>query len=448
MPSSYDFFEHFKSMSRTKVNSLFDYSYEETATKWLENEKAYQIHPSVDPLEFDILNRNFTEEEIKFSISSLNDNKSAEMDSLPVEFFKVSNGIISRHITEIFNYIITTRKFPEIWTTGLRSAIHKAGLKLNTKIYRGITVLPVFEKIFEIAVQRRLEFVSDAFDKTDRYNGGFLKGSQTSDNIYVLSSIIERQLTLGQNLIVCHVDFSRAFDSVNRNILFYKIKHSGLRGRVIDTLQNLYSKTSYRLKYNGKLSDPIHENIGVNQGGNCSPILFRKYSYDPKNYLDEFTGNCLSTEILLHMLWADDPYMVSCNQANAQHQLDGLSKLCSPNQMIANETKTKYMVFGKTNDFSLVLNGKPIDRVTSYKCFGNIINSTCQPNGNIFSESAEYLSNKARQSAMINLNKLKNAGNIPPKSMLHLYKTMIQPVLLYGSDIWGYTVNMCVDTIG
>ena len=405
MPSGDEFFEHFKSMSQTKVDFLFDYSYEDKATKWLENEKAYPIHPSVYPIEFDILNRNFTEEEIKFSISSLKDNKSAGIDSLPAEFFKVSNGIISRHITEIFNYIITTREFPEIWTTGLRSAIHKAGLKLNTKNYRGITVLPVFEKIFKIAVQRRLEFLRDAFDKTDRYNGGFLKGSRTSDNIYVLSSIIEQQLTLGQNLIVCHVDFSRAFNSVNRNNLFYKIKHSGLRGRVIDTLQNLYSKTSYRLKYNGKLTNPVHENIGVIQGGNCSPILFRKYLYDLKDYLDECTGICFSTEILLHMLWADDLCMVSCTQANAQHQLDGLSKFCSPNQMIGNETKTKYIVFGKTNDFSLVLNGKAINRVTSDKCLGNIINSMCQPNGNIFTENAEYLSNKARQSAMINLNK-------------------------------------------
>ena len=54
--------------------------------------------------------------------------------------------------------------------------------------------------------------------------------------------------------------------------------------------------------------------------------------------------------------------------------------------MIANETKAKYIVFGKTNDFSLVLNRKPIYRVTSYKGLGNTINSTCQANGNIFRE--------------------------------------------------------------
>ena len=53
-----------------------------------------------------------------------------------------------------------------------------------------------------------------------RYNGGFLKGSQAADNLFILQSLIERQLVLGQNLIVCLIDFSRAFDLVNMDILF------------------------------------------------------------------------------------------------------------------------------------------------------------------------------------------------------------------------------------
>ena len=90
------------------------------------------------------------------------------------------------------------------------------------------------------------------------------------------------------------------------NILFYKIKKSGCTGRVIDTLQNLYSKTTYRVKCNREISDIIWENVGVNQGGNASPILFRSYLSDIKDYLDEYTGICTSNEIILHMLWADD----------------------------------------------------------------------------------------------------------------------------------------------
>ena len=176
-----------------------------------------------------------------------------------------------------------------------------------------------------------------------------------------------------QFLIVCHVDFTQTFDRVNRNILFYKVKKSGFTGRVIDTLQNLYTKTKYRVKCNGEIRDPIRGNIGVNQGGNASPILFRRYLSDIKEYLDEYTGICLSDEIILHMLWADDLYMVSCNSAHAQRQLDGLSRFCATNQMLANETKTKYMVFGKETHFSLNLNGKVLEKVRSHKCLGNII---------------------------------------------------------------------------
>ena len=237
---------------------------------------------------------------------------------------------------------------------------------------------------------------------------------------------------------MCHVDFSQAFDNVNRNILFYKVKHAGFTGRVIDTLQNLYAKTRYHVKHNGKISDPISEHTGVNQGGNTSPILFRRYLHDLKDYLDKHTGICISDEILLHMLWADDLVMISCSPKHAQRQLDGLSKFCAPNQMVANELKTKYMVFGNLNTFSLKLHGKNLEKVSSYKYLGNIINSTRLLSSDIFKENADYLCNKARQSVFAMMNKIKNL-DVPAPTVLHLYQTMIQSVLVYGSDVWGVT---------
>ena len=58
--------------------------------------------------------------------------------------------------------------------------------------------------------------------------------------------------------------------------------------------------------------------------------------------------------------------MISSNPKHAQRQLDGLSKFCAPNQMVANELKTKYMVFGNLASFSLELNGKNLEKVQSY----------------------------------------------------------------------------------
>ena len=108
-----------------------------------------------------------------------------------------------------------------------------------------------------------------------------------------------------------------------------------------DIFIDLYKKTSYRIKSNGKLSEPINESAGVNQGGITSPFLFREYISDIKSYLDEYTGVCVTNEIIIHKLWADDLYLVADNPKNSQKQLDGLGKFCIKNHMIANVKKNK-----------------------------------------------------------------------------------------------------------
>ena len=101
----------------------------------------------INPIEFDILNRNFTADEIKSSIMSLKSNKSPGIDYIPAEFLKAGVDIISYDVAELFNYVIENREFPERWAIGLRSPIYKSGMKINTKNYRGIRVLPVMGKI-------------------------------------------------------------------------------------------------------------------------------------------------------------------------------------------------------------------------------------------------------------------------------------------------------------
>ena len=203
-----DFCNHFNSISEIKPNAEVDYKYEKPAIKYCENSKS-TIASDINPVEFDILNRNFTADEIKSSIMSLKSNRSPGIDYIPAEFLKAGVDIISNDVAELFNYVIENIDFPENWAIGLRNPIYKSGIKINTSNYRGITVLPVVEKIFEITVQKRLKFVSEACNRNDRYNGGFLKGSRTSDNVFIPNGLVQRQLTLGQPLIVCYIDFLR-----------------------------------------------------------------------------------------------------------------------------------------------------------------------------------------------------------------------------------------------
>ena len=306
----------------------------------------------------------------------------------------------------------------------------------------GITVLPIFETIFEIIVQRRLEFINEAFMRKDRYNGGLLKGSQTADNLFILQSLVERQLVLGQNLIVRLIYLSRAFDLINRDILFYKLIKSGLHGGVINTLRNLYTKTYFRLKQGGYLTDLILQWVGVNQGDNASQIIFRKYLADLRNYLTENTGVILSDdEILVHLLLADDLILTSTTTADAQNQLNGLPQYCSKHKSIINFVKTKFMVYGKLENVRLYFNGNALEQVTEYKYLGNIVKSVDRTTNDIFIENYQYLCNKGRGSTFSIFKKTNNFGALPTIVRIYLFASLGRPVLLYGCATWDTRSN-------
>ena len=438
-PTGEEFVSHYEKLSIAPKHETFDDSYEKEVEIFLEKYDSKEISPAnINELELYTLNADFTTDEISSCIDSLKNNKSAGIDMIPAEFIKACKDELLEDITMILNYIIDNEDFPEQWSEGIRSSIHKAGSKLDTGNYRGITVLPVFEKIFETAVHRRLEFIDKAFNRTDKYNGGFAKDSQTSDNIFILNTLIKRQLLLNKGAIIIWVDFAQAFDIMNRAITFYKIIRSGLHGRVINTLRNLYTKTVFRVKHEGKLSEKIQQFVGVNQGGNASPTVFKKYLGDMMDYLKEHTGVVLSEdEILVYLLWADDLITFSTNVQDAQKQLDGIAKFSAKNKAIANTIKTKFTVFGNIKNVKLFFNGKAIEEVPSYKYLGNLFSSTKTSRGDPFSENYQYLYDKAQKNIFSLFSKTKDISPLSPKLRIYLFDSLIRPVLTYGSGVWG-----------
>ena len=340
-----------------------------------------------DGLKLQIINDNFTEKDISDTIDSLKNNKSPGNDLLPAELIKACKAELLPLITEALNNIINNRDFPDIWAEGLRSPVFKTGDINNRNNYRGIMVLSVFTKNFETTVNNRLNFVTTAYDSGDRFNGVFTKGRMTSDNIFILQGLIERQMTLGQPLYLCMVDFSKAFDLVNRNILFFKLIKSGIHGKVVDALRSLYRKTYFRLNHHGLLSPPTRDTHGVNQGGNTSPTLFRHYMSDLGEFLHQKCSLCISSDIIAHLLWADDLVLVSDSKTGLQKQLDGIFSFCEKNLMIVNELKTKVITFGCNPDLELFFKNQKIETTSQYKYLGNIISGTSSLKSDILREN-------------------------------------------------------------
>ena len=126
---------------------LYYYKYEEHAIKYIENSKS-NLASALNPVKFDILKHNFTNDEIKSSIKSLNPINLSCIDYIPVEFLRTREDIILQRRWIIQLHVCNRKiKISQInWATGLGSPIHKSGIKITIFNYRVITVLSVFTR--------------------------------------------------------------------------------------------------------------------------------------------------------------------------------------------------------------------------------------------------------------------------------------------------------------
>ena len=75
---------------------------------------------------------------------------------------------------------------------------------------------------------------------------GFRKGHRTSDHIFVLNTIVKRFLKIEkENCTWPSIDFRKAYDKVNRNLLLLKLQKRGIKGLFYQNLKAIYSDISY-----------------------------------------------------------------------------------------------------------------------------------------------------------------------------------------------------------
>lgn len=201
----------------------------------------------------------------------------------------------------------------------------------------------------------------------------------------------------------------------------------------------MYNETRYIIKNNGKFSKPIDSNLGVKQGCNLSPLLFNIFINDIH---DIFEASCSPIDInsrkISSLSFADDLVIMSESQVGLQNSLDKLNKYCQNWGLDVNISKTKVVVFNKPftqkiKKLNFTFDINKIEVQNSYRYLGIDISNT----GN-FGKSHEYLYKKAiraQYSIYSSINVYSDQTNVP--LFLRLFDSLLKPILLYGSEIWG-----------
>ena len=219
------------------------------------------------------------------------------------------------------------------------------------------------------------------------------------------------------------LDFSKAFDTIDHNILVKKLECYGIRGK-----SNLANRKQY-VKINDNKSITTTITCGAPQGSILGPLLFIIYINDMHK---------VSSSSLQCIHYADDTTLFSKgNNLDdlidlTNNELVKIDKWVCANKLSLNINKTAFSICSTkavTDVRRVKIRNVEINLVNNFKFLGIIIDSNLS-----FSSHYQNICIKTSRSSSV-LSKL--AYYVPQPILRKLYQTMIYPHLNYGIEIWG-----------
>ena len=186
-------------------------------------------------------------------------------DNIPAEALKVDVEETIELLHPLFVKMWEEEIIPAEWKEGYLVKLPKKGDLSNCANYRGITLLSIPGKVFNLCILNRCRPTSPG-------STGWI--SERTDQIATLCIILEQLLEWNSSLMLNFIDYEKAFDSVDRRCLWSLLRHYGVPEKVTNIIRNLYEGATCRVVYGQQLTDSFTVRTGVKQECLLSPFMF------------------------------------------------------------------------------------------------------------------------------------------------------------------------------
>ena len=364
-------------------------------------------------------------------LKSLSHKSNVSSDNIPEIFLKKCRDSLCFPITIILQHCVMIKAIPDIWKHAIVTPIEKVPNSSDPIHYRPISLIPACSKIFEKIIFTKISsFLS--FNKIiPNSQHGFQKHksviTQLVETFEDLSFAHENKFSVD----IIYFDISKAFDSVPHNRLLEKLSSYGIRGPLLELIQNYLCNRTYSVKVGNSFSSKNSIPSGVPQGSVGGPILFIAYLADVINY-------CQIPEVAIK-LFADDLKAYHLFKFHVQNNsplqlfTDKFVEYCKINGLSIAPQKCNVMYIGNKNPKSkYYLLEKPINCIEDSQPIRDLgLHFTSDLK---FDSHIQIITKKARRTTFALLKSIKSNDQ---KLFVDLFKIFVRPTLEFGTNVFN-----------
>ena len=420
--------KHYQGLGTCSVDTAFDDSWKEEVDK-----KVSEFSSMTADGEGSVLDREISLEEIAVCVRKLKNNKTGGSDGLVGELLKYGGSGMIELLHQVFAVIWSEEFVPPQWREGLIVNLFKKGDKEETGNYRGITLLSVVGKVFCKVLNNRLVMHLDKGGALHEGQAGFRVKRGCVDNIYTLNELVQGRLREGKDTYTFFLDVQKAYETVWRNGLWFKLWEFGVRGEMWRVIKRMYESSKSAVLLDGEQSEAFDLEQGVAQGCSLSPILFSVFINGLLREVEEAdVGVKLSSGGRLGgLLFADDFVGFTESKDQLQRLIDVVYAYCCKWRLKANVSKSAVMVFARESvDGAWKWGEHSLPRVSKYTYLGVDFTS----NGAWDEHIRKVLDNGRKK--VNRLHSVISNRDINMSARRLLLLAVVRPTLEYGSDVW------------
>lgn len=338
-------------------------------------------------------------------------------------------------LTNIINCSIEQGEIPSLWKTAMVLPLPKKENPLLSDL-RPISVLPAGSKLLEKMIQVQMIKYLNVNNIIPIYQSGFRKGHSCTTALLKITNDIVEGFDNSKCTAMILLDMSKAFDSINFELLLAKLSHYNFSERSVNWFRNyLYGRTQMvRISNNDgnhQISEPLEITSGVPQGSILGPILFSIFSADISKIIKYSKFHMYADDLNIYMSFNCQDFETAKNYINLD--LLNINSWANSNSLMINANKTQAIMFSKNNidvvNHNLYIDDTVIVWKNEVKCLGLHLDKNLNFNSHL---------NKVCQKSYYALKNIYEYRNLLPKSIkMTLIESLVLSIPNYMDCVYG-----------